>query len=77
MLKSIMPKSKYLLKISGTLTACSVKYTDDTPPEKVTDYSKVELTPLSYFTEMDGQVYGVRVYRLWVSFSYDSGDLSY
>lgn len=50
----------------GTLTACSVKYTDDTPPEKVTDYSKVELTPLSYFlSEMDGQVYGVRVYTAY------------
>jgi hypothetical protein len=30
---------------------------------QVTDYSKVEFSPLSYFlSEMDGQVYGVRVY---------------
>lgn len=59
-------KAQVSLKNFGTLTACSVKYTDDTPPEKVTDYSKVELTPLSYFlSEMDGQVYGVRVYTAY------------
>lgn len=56
-------KAQVSLRNFGTLTACSVKYTNDTPPKKVTDYSKVELTPLSYFlSEMDGQVYGVRVY---------------
>lgn len=59
-------KAQVSLRNFGTLTACSVKYTDDTPPEKVTDYSKVELTPLSYFlSEMDGQVYGVRVYTAY------------
>lgn len=59
-------KTQVFLKNFGTLTACSVKYTDDTPPKKVTDYSKVELTPLSYFlSEMDGQVYGVRVYTAY------------
>lgn len=59
-------KAQVFLRNFGTLTACSVKYTDDTPPEKVTDYSKVELTPLSYFlSEMDGQVYGVRVYTAY------------
>ena len=59
-------KTQVFLRNFGTLTACSVKYTDDTPPEKVTDYSKVELTPLSYFlSEMDGQVYGVRVYTAY------------
>ena len=59
-------KAQVFLENFGTLTACSVKYTDDTPPEKVTDYSKVELTPLSYFlSEMDGQVYGVRVYTAY------------
>lgn len=56
-------KTQVFLRNFGTLTACSVKYINDTPPKKVTDYSKVELTPLSYFlSEMDGQVYGVRVY---------------
>lgn len=59
-------KAQVFLRNFGTLTACSVKYTDDTPPKKVTDYSKVELTPLSYFlSEMDGQVYGVRVYTAY------------
>lgn len=59
-------KTQVSLRNFGTLTVCSVKYTDDTPPEKVTDYSKVELTPLSYFlSEMDGQVYGVRVYTAY------------
>lgn len=59
-------KAQVSLKNFGTLTACSVKYTNDTPPQKVTDYSKVELTPLSYFlSEMDGQVYGVRVYTAY------------
>lgn len=59
-------KTQVFLRNFGTLTACSVKYTDDTLPEKVTDYSKVELTPLSYFlSEMDGQVYGVRVYTAY------------
>lgn len=59
-------KTQVFLKNFGTLTACSVKYTNDTPPKKVTDYSKVELTPLSYFlSEMDGQVYGVRVYTAY------------
>ena len=59
-------KTQVFLRNFGTLTACSVKYTDNTPPEKVTDYSKVELTPLSYFlSEMDGQVYGVRVYTAY------------
>lgn len=59
-------KTQVFLKNFGTLTACSVKYTDDTHSEKVTDYSKVELTPLSYFlSEMDGQVYGVRVYTAY------------
>lgn len=59
-------KAQVFLRNFGTLTACSAKYTDDTPPEKVTDYSKVELTPLSYFlSEMDGQVYGVRVYTAY------------
>ena len=53
-------KAQVFLRNFGTLTACSVKYTNDM---QVTDYSKVELTPLSYFlSEMDGQVYGVRVY---------------
>lgn len=59
-------KTQVFLRNFGTLTACSVKYTDDTHSEKVTDYSKVELTPLSYFlSEMDGQVYGVRVYTAY------------
>lgn len=59
-------KAQVSLRNFGTLTACSVKYTNNTPPEKVTDYSKVELTPLSYFlSEMDGQVYGVRVYTAY------------
>lgn len=59
-------KTQVFLENFGTLTACSVKYTDDTHSEKVTDYSKVELTPLSYFlSEMDGQVYGVRVYTAY------------
>lgn len=59
-------KAQVSLRNFGTLTACSVKYTNDTPPKKVTDYSKVELTPLSYFlSEMNGQVYGVRVYTAY------------
>ena len=59
-------KTQVFLRNFGTLTACSVRYTDDTHSEKVTDYSKVELTPLSYFlSEMDGQVYGVRVYTVY------------
>ena len=59
-------KAQVYLENFGTLTACSVKYTNDTPPKKVTDYSKVELTPLSYFlSEMAGQVYGVRVYTAY------------
>lgn len=59
-------KAQVSLRNFGTLTACSVKYTNDMPPKKVTDYSKVELTPLSYFlSEMDGQVYGVRVYTAY------------
>lgn len=59
-------KAQVSLRNFGTLTACSVKYTNDTPPKKVTNYSKVELTPLSYFlSEMDGQVYGVRVYTAY------------
>lgn len=59
-------KAQVFLENFGTLTACSVKYTNDTPPKKVTDYSKVELTPLSYFlSKMDGQVYGVRVYTAY------------
>lgn len=59
-------KAQVSLRNFGTLTACSVKYTDNTHSEKVTDYSKVELTPLSYFlSEMDGQVYGVRVYTAY------------
>lgn len=59
-------KAQVFLRNFGTLTACSVKYTNDTHPKKVTDYSKVELTPLSYFlSEMDGQVYGVRVYTAY------------
>lgn len=59
-------KAQVSLRNFGTLTACSVKYTNDTPPKKVIDYSKVELTPLSYFlSEMDGQVYGVRVYTAY------------
>lgn len=59
-------KAQVFLENFGTLTACSVKYTDDTHSEKVIDYSKVELTPLSYFlSEMDGQVYGVRVYTAY------------
>lgn len=59
-------KAQVSLENFGTLTACSVKYTNDTNPKKVTDYSKVELTPLSYFlSEMDGQVYGVRVYTAY------------
>lgn len=59
-------KTQVFLENFGTLTACSVKYTNDTSPKKVTDYSKVELTPLSYFlSEMDGQVYGVRVYTAY------------
>lgn len=59
-------KTQVSLRNFGTLTACSVKYTNDTHSEKVTDYSKVELTPLSYFlSEMDGQVYGVRVYTAY------------
>lgn len=53
-------KAQVFLRNFGTLTACSVKYTNGM---QATDYSKVELTPLSYFlSEMDGQVYGVRVY---------------
>lgn len=53
-------KAQAFLRNFGTLTACSVKYINNM---QVTDYSKVELTPLSYFlSEMDGQVYGVRVY---------------
>lgn len=53
-------KAQAFLRNFGTLTACSVKYTNNM---QVTDYSKVEFTPLSYFlSEMDGQVYGVRVY---------------
>lgn len=56
-------KAQVFLRNFGTLTACSIKYTNDMHPQKITDYSKVELTPLSYFlSEMDGQVYGVRVY---------------
>lgn len=59
-------KAQVSLRNFGTLTACSVKYTNDTHPKKVIDYSKVELTPLSYFlSEMDGQVYGVRVYTAY------------
>lgn len=59
-------KAQVSLRNFGTLTACSVKYTNDKNPQKVTDYSKVELTPLSYFlSEMDGQVYGVRVYTAY------------
>ena len=59
-------KAQVFLENFGTLAACSVKYTNDTPPKKVTDYSKVELTPLSYFlSEMDDQVYGVRVYTAY------------
>lgn len=59
-------KAQVSLRNFGTLTACSVKYTDDTHSKKITDYSKVELTPLSYFlSEMDGQVYGVRVYTAY------------
>lgn len=59
-------KAQVSLRNFGTLTACSVKYTDDMHSKKVTDYSKVELTPLSYFlSEMDGQVYGVRVYTAY------------
>lgn len=59
-------KAQVSLRNFGTLTACSVKYTDDTRSEKVTDYSKVELSPLSYFlSEMDGQIYGVRVYTAY------------
>lgn len=59
-------KAQVFLRNFGTLTACSVKYTNDKNPQKVTDYSKVELTPLSYFlSEMDGQVYGVRVYTAY------------
>lgn len=59
-------KTQVFLENFGTLTACSVKYTDDMHSEKVIDYSKVELTPLSYFlSEMDGQVYGVRVYTAY------------
>lgn len=59
-------KTQVFLENFGTLTACSVKYTNDKNPQKVTDYSKVELTPLSYFlSEMDGQVYGVRVYTAY------------
>lgn len=59
-------KAQVFLENFGTLNACSVKYTNDTHSEKVTDYSKVELTPLSYFlSEMDGQVYGVRVYTAY------------
>lgn len=59
-------KAQVFLENFGTLTACSVKYTNDTSSKKVTDYSKVELTPLSYFlSEMDGQVYGVRVYTAY------------
>lgn len=59
-------KAQVSLRNFGTLTACSVKYTNGTDPQKVTDYSKVELTPLSYFlSEMDGQVYGVRVYTAY------------
>lgn len=59
-------KAQVFLENFGTLTACSIKYTNDTPPKKVIDYSKVELSPLSYFlSEMDGQVYGVRVYTAY------------
>lgn len=58
--KSDDVKAQVFLRNFGTLTACSVKYTNDM---QVTDYSKVEFSPLSYFlSEMDGQVYGVRVY---------------
>ncbi len=63
-------KAQVFLKNFGTLTACSDKpnyskteYTNGTVPERIIDYSRTELTPLSYFlSEMDGQVYGVRVY---------------
>jgi hypothetical protein len=59
-------KAQVFLRNFGTLTACSIKYTNNMHPQKVTDYSKVELTPLSYFlSEMDGQVYGVRVYTVY------------
>lgn len=59
-------KAQVSLRNFGTLIACSVKYTDDTHSEKVIDYSKVELTPLSYFlSEMDSQIYGVRVYTAY------------
>lgn len=59
-------KAQVFLENFGTLTACSIKYTNDTPPKKVIDYSKVELSPLSYFlSEMNGQVYGVRVYTAY------------
>lgn len=58
--KSDDVKAQVFLRNFGTLTACSVKYTNDM---QVTDYSKVEFSPLSYFlSEMDSQVYGVRVY---------------
>lgn len=61
--KSDDVKAQVFLRNFGTLTACSIKYTNDMYPQKITDYSRVELTPLSYFlSEMDGQVYGVRVY---------------
>lgn len=63
-------KAQVFLKNFGTLTACSDKpnyskteYINGTVPERIIDYSRAELTPLSYFlSEMDGQVYGVRVY---------------
>ena len=59
-------KAQVFLENFGTLTAYSDKpyYSEaESVLERVIDYSKVELTPLSYFlSEMDGQVYGVRVY---------------
>ena len=66
-------KAQVFLKNFGTLTACSDKpnyskteYTNGTVPERIIDYSRAELTPLSYFlSEMDGQVYGVRVYTAY------------
>ena len=58
--------AQVFLENFGTLTAYSDKphYSETgSVLERVIDYSKVELTPLSYFlSEMDGQVYGVRVY---------------
>lgn len=59
-------EAQVFLENFGTLTAYSDKphYSEtESVLERVIDYSKVELTPLSYFlSEMDGQVYGVRVY---------------